>query len=295
MASLDTVWALLKGVGAGSLDALVQNGYTRTLAVDGLARVNPLQVEAGFAPDPATKVAPYSLDEWLGYGHGGCPPSVVGSTNLLAQGQYAGVELQWSLPAGYSRAPGVLRQRIDYKAGDATTDPTVSPDGTIFIGDVTSHAFSLPEGARYACVVRVLFDDSDEEFLPGGSVGYAPAPSATPLTNVQGILTDTIYNSVPPTPTTQQLTDPNTCAFGDASGVEVRCNYTINGSGPMTLERRINGGSWAAVQTGITANGNHTASTYGGSDVIDFRTYYEDVTPRVYSAVATRNVQCNLI
>lgn len=294
MASLDTVWAELKGVGAGSLDELLPNGYSRTLAVDGLARVNPLMVEAGFAPDPALDTGfDYSLDEWLSYNHDGFPP-VFGSCALQAQGQYAGVLLTWNLPAGYSRAPGLLRQRIDYKAGTETTDPTVSPDGTIFIGDETSYEVSLPDGARYAFVVRTLFNDSDEEFTPAGDIGYSPHASATPLVTVEGILTDTIYNTVPPTPTTQQLTPSNECAFGDTD-VEVRCNYTLNGSGPMTLERQVNGGGWSPIVTGISANGSHTGQ-YGGNDEVEFRTYYEDVgPPRVYSAVATRQIFCENI
>lgn len=291
MASLDTVWAALKGSGAGELDDLLPNGYTRTLAVDGLARINPLQVEQGFAPDPATDPGSnYSLDDWLSYAHSGFPPAVFGATALRAQGQYEGVTLYWNLPAGYARAPGLLRQRIDYKAGTETTDPTVSPDGTIFLGDVTSHEFSLPSGSRYAIVVRALFDDSDAEFTAAGDNGYNPEATATPLVNVEGILTDTIYSTTPPTPTTEQLTDKSTCAVGDTD-VEVRCNYTLNGSGPMTLERQVNGGGWSPIQTGISANGSHTGE-YGGNDEVEFRTYYEDVTPRVYSAVASRQIEC---
>lgn len=290
MPDLDGVWAVLKGTGTANLDDLIADGYTRTLAGDGLARINPFYVEEGFCPDPATETAPFGLDDWLGYAHSGFPPAVFAGTSLRAQGQYAGVTLHWNLPAGYSRAPGLLRQRIDYKAGDVNTDPSVSPDGTIHIGDETSYEVSLGTGSRYAFIVRALFNDSDEEYIPSGDNGYRPDPSATELVTVEGILTDTIYGSTPPTPTTSQLTPSASCAVGDTD-VEVRCNYTLNGSGPMTLERQVNGGGWSPIVTGINANGSHTGE-YGGNDEVQFRTYYEDISPPVYSAVATRQIFC---
>lgn len=299
MASLDTVWASLKGAGDGSLDELLPDGYTRTLAGDGLARVNPFQVEAGLAPDPATDPgSDYSLDDWATYGHPNFPQD---GSNLTAQGAYLAIDVTWTRPAGYTRDLASVNQRVYWKdmgtSQDTNVNPFDSPTGSALVGDVTSYQITgVLDGHHYAVGVKQEWDDSDEVYTTGDGSAYTGAGGQTLLLGPGvGVASGVVSGSTPPTPTTQQLTDPDTCASGDPSGVEIRCNYTLEGPGPMTLQRKLDAGAWNTVVTGITANGSYDNTDYPGIGTVYFRTFYESVSPTTYSAEASRTIQCNLI
>lgn len=288
----------LKGSGTTRLRDLVLDGYTRTLASDGLARVNPFEVEDGRAPDPDDPGPPYLLTPWENYSHeafnrGDDLRVTVGRNKLT---------VEWSLPAGYNRDPDNLTQYVYYKSmgttQDLNTDPFVSPDGSPNVGDVTSYELTAVEGEWYAIGVIQEWDDSDELLSPATSFAYIAHEDATELdTSASGISTDSaVFEDVPDEPGIQQLTDSEDCSFGCTDCVDMRISWTHDGGpGSMTVEYSLDeGSSWTPITETATSSG-FSDIVVDGDDEVWARAKYNDVSPESWSATNERVVQCDQI
>lgn len=295
MASLNDTWAALKGAGATSLDQVVVDGYKRTLAGSGLARASLFQVEAGHAPDPDTEVAPFSLDDWTNYAHGSLPQR---GGDLAKAGAYAALDLTWTLPSGYTRAPGLVRQLLYYKlmgtSEDLNVNPFVSPIAIIDVGDATSYTLEpLSEGSWYAIGIKQEFDDSDDVYLPADADAYAHATGETALLGAgAGISSGEILAPAPTINGISQVpSDPSQCQIGDT--IEIRVNVTMEGPSQGTLAENVNSTGWSVVSSTVAAgtNGNISLNRQSGNNYA-YRLRYNGVSPVQWSNVMDWDLEC---
>lgn len=293
--SLNAVGSALSKTGAVTLRGTVENGYTRTHAGSGYARINPFEVAAGRAPSGF--VAPFSLTDWESYQHATVPAG----SNLAAADAYGKISVSWSQPSGYSNDPSNLTQRIYWKdAGTVldesatATDPFTSPTGSADAGDGTSYDITgLTPGHYYAIGLKVEWNDS---LTTRASLGASAAAGETALTGAgTGILGGPVWADSPTINSVTQLTDPNTCYVGGTNNVTVRISFTMQGTSQGTLQERVDSGAWATVDSGIPAGSSSADLTRSDGHLYEYRMKYNAVSPETWSSVLGVTTQCNLL
>lgn len=290
MASLDLVWAQLKSAGAASLDEVRADGFTRTLAGDGLARVNPfytgVDVEGG---------APYSLDEWSGYLQNAFPTQ---GSALLVEPGYGEFTATWVRPAGYTRALSIVSQRLYFNNMGSSEDLNVNPfDGSfVDVGDVTSYVrTTATPGNYYAVGVKQIWDDSDEIFVCPDSGAYAPHGSATPLIGAGvGVSTGEIWALAPEIHSISQSPDRSDCFAGE--DVTISISWTMQGTSEGTLQESLNNGaSWTTIDSSVAAGSSGYNLTRQSGHSYKYRIRYNDVSPIVWDETINFSAVCDLI
>lgn len=293
---LATAAKLGRTSGEVSLKALVDDGYTRTFAGDDYLVVNPFQVEAGQADDPSDPA--YSLLAWDGYDHDVVPAGDdLGMTSGYGEG-----DLTWSRPPGYTRAPGVLDQRIYVKdtgeteidATSLSVNPFDTPDQTDANNDGEAETVNLAsyEGFVVAIGMRLEFDDSVTVFE---SADYDPAAGEDPLIGAGAGIGEEVWRSNPGPISVLQDTDPDSCQVGDP--VDIDFDFDMKGSSTGRLEERINGGSWTLVDDAVAAGSSGaTVQRDSDGDSYKFRLRYNDVSPDDWATqTGTTTPTCNLL
>ncbi len=166
--NLTTIGTALGKTGAITLEGVQLNGYTRTysVAATDYKRVNPFQVEAGQAGDPASG-APYNLTDWEGYAHWDASSALNFGTSVdVTARDEDEVSLSWTLPAGWTRNLAGLILRIYYKACtgecDETDDPRSGGSSTDGANDASSFTVTgLSAFTRYIFAVVTRWNDDD--------------------------------------------------------------------------------------------------------------------------------------
>jgi hypothetical protein len=297
MASLNNVGQTQLGrSGAVSLDALAEDGYTRTQAVSGYRRVSPFQVELGRAEDPDTWAAPHSLDDWNGYTQNDVPAG----DDLAVAGGYGTIDLDWVRPAGYTRATAIVNQRLyvkdtgetEFNATSLSVDPFDSPDQSQSSGDGDSDTDNVAayEGNVIAIGLLAEFDDS---VAVHESLGYDGAAGEQDLIGAGVGIAAQVFASDPGPVTAVQTTDPDTCQTLDP--VNIQISVDMQGPSTGTLQRSTNGGAFATVDASVGA-GTQTInrSETSGSNYA-YRLRYNDVSPDTWATmVGTVSAVCNL-
>lgn len=297
--SLRTIAGRLKRTtGIKSLKALVDDGYTRTLAADDYARVNPFEVEGGNADDPSSPT--YGLSQWELYDH----DSVPAGDDLEVASGYGTVTLDWIRPTDYplsGAALGPVTQRISAKDSGETTvnvtslsvDPFDTPDQTQDAGDGDTDDVSLSTyGDNYVAVgVKAEFDDSDEVFT---GVGYDGKVGEDILLGAGAGILVKPYGLNPGPLSVTQTTDPDSCATGDNVNLRIQC--TMEGTSTGRLEQQENGGSWTLVDSSVAAGTLQINLSRQSGNNYKFRLRYNDVSPDDWATqTGTVSAVCNLI
>ena len=288
-----------KASGEVSLEDLVDSGYTRTFGVSGYLRVNPFEVEAGQADDPASPS--YNLADWDGYDHDDIPEG----DDLAASSGYGGdVDVTFTAPAGYSRATAILNQEGYGKDTGETTinatalavNPFDTPDTTPALGDGSSGTISgLTEGEVAAVGVKVEFDDSVTVHTNADSVAYDTAVGQDPLTGAGRGVAIEVFPGNPGPLSVTQATDSTTCSVGDPVDIDIDCD--MQGTSTGRLEQQKDGGSWTLVDASVTA-GSSTITVSRDSDgsYYKFRLRYNDVSPDDWATqTGTITPTCDLL
>jgi len=133
-------------------------------------QINPFEVQGNSAPDPATWTAAsgYSLVEWDAYIQWNSSEAKSSNFDLTAY-DYDSATFSWSLPAGYSRNTGELRQYLFVDTcvsalacadQDATADGVGGDSNGAYIDDQTSYEQTgLNPNQRYVCTIVTLWDE----------------------------------------------------------------------------------------------------------------------------------------
>jgi len=294
--SLNAVGAALSKSGPVTIAGATENGYTRTHASSGYARINPFQVEGGTAPSEF--IAPHTLGDWANYAHA----SLNTGSALAATASYGEVGLTWTLPAGYSRDTANLTQRLYWKDMGTTEDLNVNPfstsTGSVDVGDVTSYTLTgLTAGHYYAIGLKVEWDDSLVVRDNVDSDAYQIAAGQTALIGGgRGLSSGKAMATAPTIDSVVQLTDPATCLSGCTSCVDVKLNVTMEGSSTGRLEEKKGTGAWTLVDSAVTAGSTAITLTARDSNVTyQYRLRYNDVSPDTWSDTGSVDTVCTLI
>lgn len=295
--SLNAVGSALGKSGAVTLSDTVENGYTRTHAGSGYRRINPFQAESGNAPSELT--APHTLGDWVAYSHS----SVNSGSALAVTRGYMEISVSWSKPAGYSRAPSILTQKVYWKdmgtSEDLSVNPFNLPTGTADVGDVTSYDITsaLTAGHYYAVGVKVEFDDSVDSHTNADSLGYDSAMGETGLLGGgRGVSSGKVYDDAPTIDSVVQDTDPGSCLVGCTNCVDITINVTMEGSSQGTLQEQVDGGGWTTIDSGVPAGSASLSRTNLDAGVsYDYRLKYNDVAGSKWSNVGSITTECTLV
>jgi hypothetical protein len=294
-----TAAQLGKTAGQILLSALRTNGYTRTFAGSGYLRVNPFEVDANRAQDPDEAGTQHRLGDWLNYDH----DRVGEGDNLLPTSGYGEIEVSFSRPNGYTRAPAILDQRLFIKdTGDTEIDegttavnPFSSPDGQASIGDGTTGDIdgSFAEGNYVAVGVKAEFDDSVSTFTNTDSLAYDAHASAQELTGAgRGVLVK-VFAANPGPVSAVQTTDPDSCIGGDPVNIQISCN--MEGPSTGTLQRSTNGGAFSTVDSNVSAGSSTINRSETSGNNYQYRLRYNDVSPDQWATqVGNVSAVCNL-
>jgi len=295
--SLNAIAAQLgRTSGQMNLSLLRPNGYTRTFAGSGYRRVNPFQVEVGTAPDPDVASSIHLLGDWLGYTQN----AVSAGGSLANSSGYGEFDLTWSLPTGYSRAPAILNQRVYLKDTDETdinatslsVDPFTSPDQTADAGDGTSDTVNVAAYEPNVVAIGLLceFDDS---VVIHESLGYAGAGGQDILIGAGTGIAAGVFSTNPGPVTCTQTTDPNTCSGGDPVNLQIQCN--MQGPSTGTLQRSVNGGAFATIDSGVSAGTTVINRSETSGNNFRYRLRYNVISPDTWATqVGNTSAVCNL-
>jgi len=302
MASLNDTGAQLgRDIGGGddvNLRLCAEDGYSRTFASDGYLRVNPTQVAAGQADDPASPAN--SLDAWENYDH----DDVDAGSQLEVSGGYSQVTVDFTKPAGYDLAPAIMAQRAYIKDTGETeingtalaVDPLVSPDQTVLLSDDASDTIDLSgfEGSVVAIAIIAEFDDSVDVHE---SAGYTAAAGQDALTGATPGVAVLVRSDTPSIDSITQSPTPPNCSLSDTPDHTVH----ITAEGPSTIraETREGVGAWGLHDASVAAG----ASSFSNPDLDpgddpDYRIRYNDIdgqgTPGPWSNILGALVDCEL-
>ncbi len=299
MTTMRTVQTALKRTtGARNLAAMATGRFTRTLAIDGYARVNPFEVNAGRAP--SEEATPHNLRDWESYQH---PDMNTGSQLTITSQGYGEISLSWTLPTGYSVDTANLVQRVYWRdmgtSEDLNINPFVTPTGSASAGDGTTHDITgLVTGHFYAVGVKVEWDDSDAIFENADSVAYSIAAGQNPLIGGgRGIGSTEVFGTTPNfSNLIQSSPDPSTCTSGDP----VTLRLTINLEGPSTalLEVEVNSGGFATDVAAVSAGTTTIDRTKNSPHNYNFRIRYNDIgggSPGPWSVERNIDASCELL
>lgn len=289
-----------KTTGQIHLSKLRENGYSRTFAGSGYLRVNPFEVEAGRAQDPAEAGIEHRLGDWNGYVHA----ALATGSQLLISSSYGELDVSWTKPAGYDRAPSILDQ-IMYMKGTGETEinvtstsvnPFDTPYSQISAGDGASGVIpaSAFGGEIVAVGVKCEFDDSVTVRTNADSQGYDIAAGQDPLIGGGRGVAVKVYAITPTCGPVRQLQDPNVCLVG--SNVDIRVRIIMEGPSTGRLEESVDGGAFALVDAAVTAgtDGEYPLSRASGHNY-QYRLRYNDVSPDSWSTSSTFSASCNAI
>jgi len=294
--SLNGVGAALGKSGAVVLAGCVENGYTRTHGASGYNRINPFQVENGNAPSEF--VAPHTLGDWAGYSHA----TLNEGSGLDATSGYAKIVVTWTRPAGYTRDPNNLVQRVYWKdmgtSEDLSVNPFSSPTGTADGGDGTSYdaTSGLTADHYYAVGVKVEWNDSSTTRESADSTAYDYAGGSTPLLGAgRGVSSGLIWSNAPAIDSVVQLTDPGTCYVGCTGCVDVKVNCTMYGTSYGTFQEKVGAGSWTTIDANLTPGTSSITRTSLDAGVqYQYRIRYNDVSPDTWSNTGSITTDCIL-
>jgi hypothetical protein len=91
-----------------------------------------------------------------------------------------------------------------------------------------------------------------------------------------------------------QTTNPDSCSVG--SPVNLRIQMVSAGSSLMTLQRSVNGGAFATVDSGVTAGTTVINRSETSGSGYRYQVKYNDVSPETYSpASSSTSAVCNLL
>lgn len=297
MTTMRTVQTALKRTtGAKNLAAMATDRFTRTLSVDGYARVNPFEVNAGRAP--SEEATPHNLRDWEAYTHSSLN---TGSQLAITAEGYGEVSLSWTLPTGYSVDTGSLVQRVYWKdmgtSEDLNINPFDTPTGTASAGDGTTHDITgLTTGHFYAIGVKVEWDDSDAILENSDGSAYNTAAGETPLIGGgRGIASEEIFGTTPNFSNLVQ-TSSDQCFIP----AEVNLELTVNLEGPSTalLEVKINAGSFATDIAAVSAGTTTIVRSKASGNNYTWRIRYNDIgggSPGPFSVERTVTASCVLV
>ena len=227
-------------------------------------QINPFEVEGNSAPDPATWTAAsgYSLVEWDAYVQWNSSEANSSNFDLTAY-DYDSATFSWSLPAGYSRNTGELRQYLfvdtcvsDLACADqdATADGVGGDSNGAYIDDQTSYEQTgLNPNQRYVCTIVTLWDErgtgtnervsdsadkkSTLTYGTGNTYGHiyfqtTACPTCTALGSTNILLTDTTPVGCSGGSDTVYTTSGATSISGLSSG---DCLFTIKSGSPCQV------------------------------------------------------------
>ena len=226
MASLDAVGAQLGKSGEVSLNAVVDDGYTRTFAADDYLRVNPFEVQAGNADDPRaprTRSTP------------GRATTTTSSRPATSSRRRVGTG-KWTSPSTSGRLlegpgdprPAVLRQghgRGDHQRDGALGEPVrLTRHQPLDRGrderhDLRAHGERGRRGRSEARVRRLRHRHENTDAL-----AYDYAAGQDPLIGAGRGVALVVFGGNPGPLSAVQLTDPDSCTIGDNVDIEISFN-----------------------------------------------------------------------
>ncbi len=247
------------------------------------------------ATDPDEAGTEHRLGDWLNYDH----DALNTGSQLNVTASYGDLDLTWTRPAGYTRAIGILDQRLYVKdtgqtsinAAARDTNPFVSPSYDDVMGDGTSGSRDLSAyiGQAVAVGMKVEFDDSVTVHDNSDGLAYDIASGMTSLTEAGRGLVVMIYD---PTPTLTGLRQ-DTC-FDPETDVDLYVTPDMEGPSGGRLEIQQDGGAWTYV-TNVSAGVNFEIGpyTYPGGHNYTMRLRYTSVSPDSWDESNTIFASCD--